>query len=234
MRRIVICLLLLFITASPAGACIGARYAGIGWCGVAVADDATASYWNPAALVWASDGFAYDSIYNRTAFAVKRGKYALHYCNEWDKIYFDISRGFQINENSAWGLSVGYYYAKQFFPYCNYRGICPSVSYFYKINPNLSFGVLLQGMCNLRPGVCYKNERLLISIEYYDLLDVYELQNFHAGVEIYLLDLTLRIGYDRDVLRYGLGIKNKKCTFDAYWENNSSLQDTLYFGISLP
>ena len=234
MRQVIVCLVLIVLFAAPVDGCIGARYAGLGWCGVAVADDATASYWNPAALVWASDGFVYDSIYNRTAFAVKRGKYALHYCDEWNKIYFDISRGFQINENSAWGLSVGYYYAKQFSFYCSYRGITPSVSYYHKISPALSFGVLLQGMCNLRPGVCYKNERLLVSIEYYDLLDVYELQNFHAGVEIYLLDLTLRIGYDRDVLRYGLGIKNKKCTFDAYWENNSSLQDTLYFGISLP
>jgi hypothetical protein len=80
----------------------------------------------------------------------------------------------------------------------------------------------------------FSQGEFLVFIEYYDLLDVCELQNFHAGIEIYLLDLTLQIGYDRDVLRYGLGIKNKKCTFDAYWENNSSLQDILYFGISLP
>ena len=103
-RHTVICVLLLTLFASPASACIGARHAAMGWCGVAISDDATASYWNPAALVWARDGFVYDSIYNRTAFAVKRGKYALHCCDECDKIYFDISRGFQINEKSAWEI----------------------------------------------------------------------------------------------------------------------------------
>lgn len=233
-RQVIICMLLFILFATPVDACIGARYAGLGWCGVAVADDATASYWNPAALVWASDGFTYDNIYKRTAFAYKQGKYAVHCCNEWDKIYFDISRGFQLNENSAWGLSVGYYYAKQFFPYCNYRGIRPSVSYFYKINPNLSFGVLLQGMCNLRPGVCYKNDRFLISIEYYDLLNICESQNLHAGIEIYLLDfLTLRVSNDENII-IGFGIKNDKYTFDGCWKKDSIYKEaTLYFGFTL-
>src|SRR5690554_998325 len=215
MKRVMLCLAILLTIASPAAACIGARQAAMGWCGVAISDDATASYWNPAALVWAKDGFVYDNIYRRTAFAYKQGKCALHGCDERDKIYFDISRGFQINENSAWGLSIGYYYAKHSFPYCNYRGVRPSISYFHKINSALSFGILLQGMCNLRPGICYKNNYFLVSMEYYDLLDVYELRNLHTGIEIYLLDfLTLRVGCADNMIVYGFGIGNDKYMFD--------------------
>src|SRR5690554_2584417 len=228
MRRIVICLLLLFITASPAGACIGARYAGIGWCGVAVADDATASYWNPAALVWASDGFVYDNIYKRTAFAYKQGKYGVHGCDDWGKTYFDISCGFQINENSAWGLSIGYHYAKYSFVTAYYRGIFPSVSYIHKITPNLNFGVLLQGLHNLRPGVCYQNKYFLLSIESYDLLSISVPAEFKIGVEFYPLDfLVLRTSFNDGVMKYGFGIKNQKYSFDGFWDTN-----TLYIGIS--
>jgi len=54
MRKFVLCLVMVLTFASPAAACIGARQAAMGWCGVAISDDATASYWNPAALVWIS------------------------------------------------------------------------------------------------------------------------------------------------------------------------------------
>lgn len=214
MRRIVICLLLLFITASPAGACIGARYAGIGWCGVAVADDAAASYWNPAAIVWAKDGFMYGSIWGSKDFAAKYGSFGFHCVDEWDKWYWCISYGHQLNQNLAVGFNVGWAECNNC--YLPYNGPTADISYLYRVN-GFSFGVLAQNLGNIRPEIAYSTEFVTLSAGIYDLLNVYSLRDFHVGIEIRPFPiLALRGGYNSNYedLIYGVAIKTSFLTLD--------------------
>jgi len=63
MRKFVLCLVLVLTFASPAAACIGARQAAMGWCGVASSDDAAAAYWNPSKIPFSNNQVSLDVFY---------------------------------------------------------------------------------------------------------------------------------------------------------------------------
>jgi hypothetical protein len=207
LRKFVICLVMLLLIASPANACIGARQAAMGWCGVAISDDATASYWNPAALVWAKDGFMYGSIWGSTDLAAKYGSFGFHYVDQWNKWYWQIGYGHQLNKNLAVGFNVGWAGYNNCYP--PYNGPSADVSCLYRVE-GFSFGVLAQNLVNIRPEIAYSTEFITLSAGIYDLLNVYSLRYFHVGVEICPFPiLALRGGYNSDYedLIYGAALK---------------------------
>lgn len=214
MKRSIIYLVLLICVSTPANACIGARYAAMGWCGVAISDDATASYWNPAAIVWVKDGFMYGSIWGSTDLAAKYGSFGFHYVDEWDKWYCRIGYGYQLNQNLAVGFNVGWAEYNNCYP--PYNGPSADVSYLYRVN-GFSFGVLAQNLGNIRPEIAYSTEFVTLSAAIYDLLNLYSLRDFHVGVEIRPFPiLALRGGYNSDYedLIYGVAIKTSFLTLD--------------------
>ena len=214
MRKFVVCLALLLLVTSPASACIGARQAAMGWCGVAISDDATASYWNPAAIVWAKDGVMYDNIWDRTVLAGKYNNFGFHYVDEWDKWYCQIGYGHQLNQNLAVGFNVGWAEYNNCYP--PYNGPTADVSYLYRVN-GFSFGVLSQSLGNIRPEIAYSTEFVTLSAGIYDLLNVYSSRDFHVGVEIRPFPiLALRGGYNSyyEDLTYGVAIKTSFLTLD--------------------
>lgn len=212
MRKFVICLVMLLLVSSPASACIGARQAAMGWAGVAISDDATASYWNPAAMVWAKDGVMYDNFLDRTAVAAKVGNVGLHYVKEWDKAYCAIGYGHQLSNNTSIGVNVG------LANYGNSRDeLFTDVSYIHHVG-ELTFGVLAQNFSNIRPEIAYTSNFLTVTAGFYDLFDVCKnynddgasVRDFHSGVELRPVSfLALRSGYNSDYenLIYGAGIK---------------------------
>ena len=213
-RRAVVCVLLFILFAAPVQGCIGARQAAMGWCGVAISDDATASYWNPAALVWAKDGFMYGSIWDSTDLAAKYGSFGFHYVDEWDKWYCRIGYGYQLNKNLAVGFNVGWAEYNNCYP--PYNGPSADLSLIYR-NGHFALGLLAQNIGNIRPEIAYSTEFVTLSAGIYDLLNVGSLRDFHVGVEIRPFPiLALRGGYNSDYedLIYGVAIKTSFLTLD--------------------
>jgi len=219
MRKFVLCMVMVLTFASPAAACIGARQAAMGWCGVAISDDATTSYWNPAALVWARDGFMYGSIWGSTDLAAKYGSFGFHYVADWDKWYWRISYGHQLDTDTAIGFNVGWFN----YTYGHHH---PSldIAYLHKHN-NFTFGVLAQNLGNIRPEIACNTDHVTISVGLYDLFDICKhynddgisLRDLHAGIELRPVSfLALRGGYisNYDNLTYGVAIKTSFLTLD--------------------
>lgn len=222
MRKFVICLVMLLLVASPASACIGARQAAMGWAGVAISDDATCSYWNPAALVWARDGVMYDSILDRTAIAIKHDCYGFHLSNEWDKFYCLVSYGKQLTNNSAFGFNVGWEEDNTY--YSSYKGPAADLSYVWS-KDNLTLAVLAQNIGNIRPAIAYKNDFAVITANVYDMLDLCQLRHFQIGMEITPIPyFALRAGYNQyyGSFVYGIGFNADFLSLDIVWLDDAS------------
>jgi len=211
---VVIASILALIAVFPAQGCIGARQAAMGWCGVAISDDATASYWNPAAMVWAKDGVMYDNIGGGTAIAAKYHNYGFFFVDEWDKAYCLLSHGIQLTENSAFGFNVGW--ETHTAGFCRYNGPAADLSYIWTKN-GLTLAMLAQNLGNIRPEIAYNTDYITIAAGAYDLFDICQyfdddgrsLRDFHAGIELRPVSfLALRGGYNDDCeyLFYGVGI----------------------------
>ena len=232
MRQVIVCLVLIGLFAAPVDACIGARYAGLGWCGVAIADGPEASYWNPAAFAWARDGVMYGSIFGSKDFAAKYGNWGVHYVQDWDKWYSGIGYGFQIENNMAIGFNLGWCSYND--EYYNHISEIPflDISFIYK-QGNFVYGTLLQNIVNVRPEVAYITDYITITAGFYDLVNLssifYEesFHNFHMGIELRLNSfLALRGGYNSkyDRLLYGVGLVFKHCKIDLV-----NIDDEIYF-----
>jgi hypothetical protein len=214
MRKFVVCLVMLLLVASPAAACIGARQAAMGWAGVAISDDATASYWNPAALVWAKDGVFYDNISNRTAIAAKYQHYGFFLVDEWDKSYCLLSHGIQLTENSAFGFNIGWEHHTAGF--CSYNGPSADLSYVWA-KDGVTIAVLAQNFGNIRPALAYSNQCIVITASAYDLLNLCQLRHFQTGIEIVPVSfLAVRGGYNSlyDGFAYGVGLNASLVSLD--------------------
>lgn len=221
MKRSIIYLVLLICVSTPANACIGARHAAMGWCGVAMSDDATASYWNPAAMVWAKDGVMYDTIWDRTALAWKYNNFGFHYVDELDKWYCRIGYGYQLNKNLAVGFNVGWAEYNNCYP--PYNGPSADLSLIYR-NGDFSLGLLAQNIGNIRPEIAYNTEHFTVAAGFYDLFDsigyFYKYNPYRRlciGAEIRPVSfLALRGGYisNYNNLTYGVAIKTSFLTLD--------------------
>ena len=211
MKKIIICLVMLLTIASPAYACIGARQAAMGWSGVAISDDATCSYWNPAALVWANEGFMYGSIWGSKDFAAKYGNFGFHYVQYWNKSYWQVGYGHLIDNNTAIGFNIGWSEYDYGHPHPS-----ADLSFAYK-HDNVSFGVLAQDFINIRPEIAYSTDFVTLSAGIYDLLNAYSVRDFHVGVEMRPFPVfALRGGYNSDYedLIYGAALKTSFLTLD--------------------
>jgi hypothetical protein len=235
MRKFALCLVMLLMVASPASACIGARQAAMGWCGVAISDDATCSYWNPAALVWAKDGVLWENISHKTVFAIKEDNCGFHYVDAWDKTYFAFSYAVPFVHSSSFGINIGVMeqdYLTSDWMECFYRDgkrLSLDLSYFIKYG-SISCGLLAQDLGNIRPGLSYSNNFLVAAVEYYDMFDVLDMRCWRFGIELNPVSpLSLRFGYNEDDGNsYGIGFEVSFGKFDVvlYREN-------FYYSISL-
>ena len=216
MRKFVICLVMLLLVASPASACIGARQAAMGWAGVAISDDATASYWNPAAMVWAKDGVMYDNIYDRTAIAATYDRFGLCYVDDWDKTYSYFAVSHKLSESEAVGISVGTFDAKPTSLRSDYHGPTLSASYLAK-SGHFRYGLLLHNGLSVRPGIAYITKLLTVSVEVYDLFSAFWTSHYRVGIEINPLSfLALRAGFNQydNASYYGVGLISPYCSLD--------------------
>lgn len=245
MKRVMLALVMLMLVASPASACIGARQAAMGWAGVAISDDATCSYWNPAATVWAKDGAFYSSADNETAIAIKYDKYGFHFVDEGRK-YFSLSYSHQLSEYQAIGLGLGWQFpAPVFYDDFNddgfklerisgtegsedYNGPEIDFSYFAK-RGGLQYGVLCQG-ANVRPAIAVVGDYVTLSGCIYDLLDYFGVRHIRAGIEIapfpsFSVAPSVRCGYNGydEAVVCGVGLQVLFISFDFANINNQDI-----------
>ena len=62
-------------------------------------------------------------------------------------------------------------------------------------NNNITFGILLQTMNNLRPAISYSNNYWSFAVEYYDILDRHKVRRLRLGQEFrYKSNVFLRCG----------------------------------------
>ena len=229
MRKFVICLVMLLLVASPASACIGARYAALGWSGVAIADDATASYWNPAALVWAKDGLLWENIRNRKVIAIKEDNIGFHFVGTSGQTYWRVSYGHQLASNSALGINVGW---NDFYnSISDYNGPSVDVSYTLR-SGNMIFAILGQNIGNIRPSIAYQDDYITITADAYDVLELCPLRHYRAGIELVPISfLSLRWGYESlyDEYAYGIGFEASFASVDiVVYEGNYGCSFTLF------
>ena len=181
-------------------------------------------------MVWAIDGFYIGRIYTSNEFAFKYNKLGFHFVDNWQHTYFAMSYAQQINANSAWGINIGWNDFSRSDE--NYVGPSLDLSYITKCD-NLTLGLLLQNGYNVRPGIAYKNEYLLVTFEGYDLLNLYDFSHFLIGAELTPFPfIAFRIGYDQlyNDFTYGVGIKTSLFSLDyAHIFNEDCFSLSLFF-----
>jgi hypothetical protein len=229
MKKVLISVVLIFMLSSPSLGCIGARQAAMGWAGVAISDDATVSYWNPA-NIWAKDGFYWENFGERTALAIKQSNYGFHYVDEWDKTYWRLSYGNKTSNNSAFGISVGWEEYHGYFS--DYKGPSADISYIYK-KDHFTYAILAQNIGNIRPTIAYQNNFITITTSIYDIFNLCPLRHFQTGIEVTPIPfISFRGGYNGfyEIFTYGIGVKTSFMSLDLvhlFNENHYSI--TLFY-----
>jgi len=240
---------MLTLVSIPAQGCIGARQAAMGWAGVAISDDATASYWNPATFPWARNGLFCENIYDNIAIALKHDEWGFAFADQYDKTYFEFSHSFMLSSNTAIGIAAGWHADKRNEPniiICDgyilvpvpqtianlYNGPMASVS-FISVHDYINFGVLLQGI-TVRPGICLKTDGLAVSGEIYDLFGICDNFHYRFGVEFTPVSfLSLRGGYNSEHERvtYGVGIRASFVSIDMvhYYDDENYYSVSLFY-----
>jgi len=215
-------MILTVVFANATMACIGARAAGMGHSGVAGQTDATVVYWNPAMLPWAEPGFSAGIVRpNKYDFiTISTENLGFLYVDEtWDP-YTHVSIGLEVTHDFAIGCSLGFGYSypdAEWLPY-----ISPAIAW---RSGNITFGVLLQTMTNLRPAVCYQKNNLVLAAEYYDILDYYKARRLRLGCEYKWNILYIRFGSELAntelIKNFGLGLKTKIMSLDVSYDTLS-------------
>jgi hypothetical protein len=201
------------LTFSPKSteACSGAAPAGRSYTNIALADDASAVYYNPAGLVQLERpeidlavgtgdySYKYFLCYGQPLDSTSAiGFNVSHRTDEWDWLSLSYSR--ELTENLSVGANLGFNREK----YINSDGIDAEKQYvsadfgvLYK-GDKLNLGLLLQGNgYNVRPGVCFKfNDRNMLLLEGYNILDLDKAAGIRLGLERKVGDKwSFRAGY---------------------------------------
>ena len=222
MKTMIITISLLLLFTTPAQACIGARAHGMGNAYVSVADDPTAAYWCPAALVDVGDGFSVsvghssNIPFRYNSLALSANNLGVYYINhKGNKDIMGISYGIKLDQNISCGLGIAFQKpARQDMQYV------PLLSTKYSSDSSnpISIAILIQGY-NFRPSISWHiNDKLLLGFEEYDLLDKYNKNEHRLGAEFKQHNISFRSGYitnDRFIsYSVGLGIKTNNSSID--------------------
>jgi hypothetical protein len=202
---------------------------------VAISDDATVAYWNPAALVWVDNNVSvqlYDPDDLQKHIAVKSGNVGLYLTKTWRRYYGQFAYAYVLNDSSSLGIALGGSAPNNCFDNNCYS--MTSVSYLgnYK---NLRYGFLLQDFYNFRPGIAYLGKYTTISAEVYSLFDP-GFRSLRSGIEIFVLPwVCVRFGQETHQSGYkdfmcGLGISTNRFSVDwAKWDNSELVAIVLKF-----
>lgn len=217
--------ILMIISSNITEACIGARAAAMGHAGVASQMDATVVYWNPAMLPWAEPGISIGVVrpLKYDYLSISGGNIGFLYVDEeWDP-YTHFSVGLEIFQNFSIGCSFGIAHSfldDTWLPY-----ISPAIAWKSNNSNNITFGVLLQTMTNLRPALSFSTTNFLLVAEYYDLLNYYDVRRLRLGVECRYQNLFLRCGSEitsKDVIKnIGFGYNLKDISIDVSYDTFS-------------
>jgi hypothetical protein len=218
---------------------IGSRALGMGNAFTAVADDATAGFWNPAGLIqWQGfKVFGVNKIYDRRdyAFDPKGIGYSYHgnaffWGNKIalgvgsgtpDFNYYSFAR--QVNAYLAIGVSLKF---KRQHPanYYQFFGSNPSydLSLLSRPSSRIQIGVLMQNLPSKRAinlisfGLSYRpSTRIIVSTDFVFLISAIDESEIHIGAEwTFNKYLRLRAGLSETYPTFGLGIVIRSLRFD--------------------
>lgn len=156
--------LTLLTVAAPAHACVGARALAMGGAFTGLADDVSATYWNPAGLIQMEEGER-SGTYMRTAnhrdeinyqdyvaYALKTGRRSalgLSYINyqllsDWDQKWLWVSAARKLGEKTALGLNVRFVDDGVPSGWSADTDTGVDLSLFHKVNKKTSLGLLIQ------------------------------------------------------------------------------------------
>jgi hypothetical protein len=220
---------------------VGARALGMGNAFTAVADDATAGFWNPAGLIqWQGfKVFGVNKIYNRIdyAFDPKGIGYSYHgnaffWGNKIalgvdsgtpDFNYYSFAR--QVNSYVAIGLSLKF---KRKHPANYYQFFGSQFSYDIALlsrpSSRIQIGVLMQNFHPKRTinlislGLSYRRPRIIVSTDVIFSLSEISKSEIHIGAEwTFKKYLCLRAGISETHPTFGLGVLIWSLRFDYAW-----------------
>jgi hypothetical protein len=223
-------LILLFAISLPAQACIGARAAGMGYAQIACVDDASAAYWNFAALPDLKNSFEFTEYYNprlrssNISFAIIQGNYGFCYVNETVREYTFLSYGKKINNDLSYGVAIG---AEHYF-WNNQSDINGAFALKYK-NDYIDLGLLIQNY-NVRPSIALQTKNIVFAIELYDAFGDYPSKRLRSGLEYNLNIFSFRIGeeffpkeFAPNPMYCGLGIALRNIKIDVAKDFNNNI-----------
>jgi hypothetical protein len=168
-----------------------------------------------------------------------------HAESKWrGKLWLYGALGTRITKKLSLGVKLGYRKVEdpswEFFEKPSIDRASPvpmifGIGLLYKIRDNISFGVLFQGVGNVRPAISIKpNEKLLIAYGLYDLFDVVDTEhNYQVGVEYKMSkNLVLRGGFYNGNLSIGFGYISSSFNFDYYfWTHKWSFLEYYRSGV---
>ena len=220
---------------------VGARALGMGNAFTAVADDATAGFWNPAGLIqWQGfKVFGVNKIYDRQdyAFDPKGIGYSYHgnaffWGNKIalgvdsgtpDFNYYSFAR--QVNAYVAIGLSLKF---KRKHPANYYQFFGSDFSYDVALlsrpSSRIQIGVLMQNLPPKRAinlisfGLSYRRPRIMVSTDFVFSLSAIAESEIHIGAEWTFNEyLRFRAGISETHPTFGLGIVIRSLRLDYAW-----------------
>lgn len=261
-------------TFSPkkAEACSSAKPIGRGETNVAVADDASAAYWNPAGLVQLERpeldltfGWGYNykcflcygqPLSENSALGINvTHRINITYINNGEQIekteletnWLKLGYSRKLNENLFAGTNLTL--RKDYFQgneikyddsfYIKDLLLAADIGLLYKFNDRAKFGVLLQDLKNLRPGLSFKlDDKTLLALEGYDVLGVCkrsngeDWKNYHLGLEKKVSSaLSLRTGLsfwdDNNLRNSSIGASYRKGNLETsaalvHWKSSGN------------
>jgi len=217
MRKFVLCLVMVLTFASPAAACIGARQAAMGWCGVAIANDASVAYWNPSRIPFLDSQASLDvfisTYYNAprlwyTSQSFINGKnIGVTHGVSLNREYFMFSYAYALSDRFALSTGLSFDFNSR-----EYQGNGLLLSGTYQ-GDKFTFACLAQDM-NIRPSVAITTSLLGICFEVYDMLNHYGFQHVRVGGQFILGPIFISSGYNtkEQYATFGVGININEYT----------------------
>lgn len=195
-------------------ACSSAISMGRGGTNVAVADDASATYWNPAGLIQLErpeleythgENINYEHFFcyaqpidENSAFGFNLSRRNFGSIDTAITDWLKLSYSRKINDKLSLGtnLTLGKKYdnidgsvispEQTGYPfYIENIFLSIDLGALYNLSKNVKVGLLLQDMSNIRPGISFKlKNNLLLAFEGYVVGNFYDLRHFRSGLEI--------------------------------------------------
>lgn len=232
---------------------------------IGIANDIYAVYWNPAGI-FEIDNFefsytytinsGYDNIYQHFLAAAIKNKtfsFGISYISmdplirseDHGKYWFFGTLAKDISSNILAGISFGYrevwdlsyeFFKKFDFEIATKLPIFIELGILYKYTEQVTFGILMQNIINIRPGISVVlNGNFRIALDFYDILGLTSKEHLlRFGGEYNLNDkVFIRVGfYGVSYFNTGFGFKYKNLLIDIYLSTSPPFERYSHGGIS--